>query len=106
MFEPIQTDNLFTQMLCKRRTYEFSFSDGLCLIQKDHKYGYINKKGKVIIPVIFEEAKPFSEGLAAVLGRDSNNRLRWGFIDKTGKLVIPYKFSFEPGQTHENLKSI
>ena len=31
-----------------------------------HKYGYINYKGELQIPIIYDEAENFSEGLAAV----------------------------------------
>lgn len=68
-----------------------------------HKWGFIDKTGKVVIPATFDDVardtyggfiwpsrRPFhnfSEGLCAVrIGP------KWGFIDKTGKLVIPAKF--------------
>src|SRR4029077_6422686 len=40
------------------------------------------------IPAAFNDAKPFSEGLAAVQVGD-----KWGFIDKEGRQVIPPQFS-------------
>jgi hypothetical protein len=49
--------------------------------------GYINDRGKLIIPARFENALPFSEGLAAV-----RHEGRWGYIDRSGKEVIPYLF--------------
>ena len=47
------------------------------------RYGYIDRTGKLVIPMQFEYAEPFSEGLAAV-----HNCGRAFFIDKTGKIVI------------------
>ena len=37
------------------REYDYvgGFYDGLCLVGKDGKYGFVNKKGKLIIPVKF-----------------------------------------------------
>ena len=65
-----------------------AFSDGLAGVQKDGKYGYIDKEGKVIIPFEYDDAKSFSEGLAAVK-KDG----KYGFVDKEGNEVIPFMFS-------------
>jgi hypothetical protein len=51
------------------------------------KFGYINTAGAIVIPMQFEMALPFSDGLAAVKV-DS----KWGYIDKTGKFVIEPQF--------------
>jgi hypothetical protein len=51
------------------------------------KWGYINPKGVFIIKPQFDNASPFSEGMAAV---KMNNK--WGYINKSGELVIDYKF--------------
>ncbi len=54
------------------------------------KCGYIDRTGKVVIPLKFDEAATkFSNGLAWVV---INERL--GYIDKTGKVKIPLKFTF------------
>lgn len=62
----------------------------------DEKWGYINKKGKIVIKHQFDEADKFTEGLARVqIG------LKSGFIDSTGKYVIEpiytFAFSFSEG---------
>ena len=51
------------------------------------KYGFIDKSGKVVIEPQFDNAEPFSEGLACV-EKDG----KWGFIDKSGKMVIEPQF--------------
>jgi hypothetical protein len=51
------------------------------------QWGYIDRSGKLIIPVQFEDAFSFSEGLAAV-----ENKGNWGFIDKTGKTVLELQY--------------
>ncbi|WP_127505941.1 WG repeat-containing protein [Paenibacillus humicus] len=60
--------------------------------------GYIDQYGNEAIPLQYQEAKDFSEGLAAVKGCND----RWGFIDSTGRTVIPFEFdevfeSYIPG---------
>lgn len=51
-------------------------------------FGYIDKHGNEVIPLQYQDAKHFCEGLAAV--KDSNNK--WGFIDYTGKVVISFEY--------------
>jgi hypothetical protein len=66
-------------------------SDGLFLIKKDDKYGYMDSNAKIVIPPQFEDAKPFSEGLAAVKLTDV---IGYGYIDTTGKVVISPRFYY------------
>jgi len=47
------------------------------------KWGFVDEIGKKTIPFKYEEARNFSEELAAV------KRAWWGFIDKTGKSTVP-----------------
>ena len=35
------------------------FYNRLALIKKDKKYGFINKKNEIIIPIIYDKALPF-----------------------------------------------
>ncbi len=75
------------------------FSDGLCSVLIDGKYGYVDKWGKIAIKPEFDFAFNFSEGLAQVLKGKTNYQyhpeedMLAGFIDKSGRLVIDYKFS-------------
>jgi hypothetical protein len=50
-------------------------------------YGYVDTKGKVVVPFKYKSAKEFSNGLAAV---EINNK--WGFVNEQGKVVIPIEF--------------
>jgi hypothetical protein len=52
-----------------------------------HRWGYIDRAGKLVIPAKFVRAHDFSEGLAAV-EPDPKLGFMWGFIDKSGKIVI------------------
>ena len=57
------------------------------MVRLDKKYGFIDKTGKEVIPIKYDNAWGFSEELANVR---LNNK--WGFIDKTGKEVTPIKY--------------
>lgn len=50
-------------------------------------YGFIDKTGKMVVAPRYEDAEPFSEGLAAVKHKGA-----WGYIDKTGKMAVPAQF--------------
>jgi len=56
---------------------------------EDEKYvhGFINSKGEVIVPIIYDKVKDFDDGIALV-EKDGE----YGFIDKTGKIVVPLKY--------------
>ena len=67
--------------------YDFvgTFSEGLALVMtKDFKHGFIDKKGREVIPCDFDDARKFHEGMASV----EKSRKR-GYIDKTGRIVVP-----------------
>ena len=64
--------------------YISCLSEGLAVVGKNDKSGFVDKTGKVVIPLIYDGAWWFSEGLAEV---DKNGKR--GFIDKTGKVAIP-----------------
>ncbi len=55
--------------------------------QSEEAYGYIDRYGKMVIPPGFDEAGPFSQGLAAVKVGD-----KYGYVDKTGAMKIEPKF--------------
>ena len=44
----------------------FDFREGFANVKKDGKWGYIDKKGKVVIEPQFDDASDFSEGFVKV----------------------------------------
>jgi len=59
----------------------------LAAVKSGGKWGFINTKGKEVIPLKYSEIKNFSDGIATVqLG------IKWGYIDKTGTILIPFKY--------------
>lgn len=85
----------------------FPFSEGLMRYydRDKRKFGYVDTSGKIVIPTVFDDARDFSEGVAAVRASTTSG-YRWGFIDKTGAWVIPAKFSKEPYPFVEGLSSV
>lgn len=54
------------------------FSEGLLKVTKDHNlFGFIDKKGNIVIPLEYNDARPFKNGYAIV---KKDNQL--GYIDK------------------------
>lgn len=63
------------------------FSEGLASAKKDGKWGYIDKKGNVVIDFIYEKANDFSEGLASV-EKDG----KAGYINAKGEVVVDFVY--------------
>ncbi|PTL37802.1 WG repeat-containing protein [Alkalicoccus saliphilus] len=61
--------------------------DYMYLIEEEDLYGFVSENGRVQVTPEFEEAKPFTEGLAAVSNGES-----WGYIDSRGAWVIEPNF--------------
>ena len=55
------------------------FSEGLASVEKDGKEGYIDKTGRIVIPLEYDKAYSFRNGKAKVV----KNGIE-GFIDKNG----------------------
>ncbi len=64
-----------------------SYSNGLILLEKGGRYGYMDYTGAWLIEPSLSGAKPFVEGLAAVAVNG-----KWGMIDTAGNTVIPFDY--------------
>jgi hypothetical protein len=73
-----------------------SFSDGLAAVaqvprgESNLKWGFIDKSGRVVVPLIYDVVTSFHDGLAVVgksYGRGRN--LKWGVVEKLGPQVTP-----------------
>ncbi|PHR49181.1 MAG: hypothetical protein COA32_03785 [Fluviicola sp.] len=87
------------------------FPDGLALVsvldgERGYKHGYINKKGKIVIPVRYIKADSFLKGTAIVAVRGDSISLgvydgveefqyvpHYGVINTSGKVKIPLKYN-------------
>jgi hypothetical protein len=79
-----------------------NFSEGLAAVRPGKvsegysgKVGYLNVEGKWSIKPQFDEARDFSEGLAAVnRGAKGHMGGKWGYIGKDGAVAIPFQYDF------------
>lgn len=66
-------------------------SEGLCAVSKNTKngerWGFIDLKGRLVIPYRYHDATAFYCGFACVKDKNEN----WMFIDKTGNIAYSYK---------------
>ena len=56
--------------------------------EKKSAWGFVDLKGKSVVPHQFSQVKGFSNGLAAVKSKKG----LWGYVDKKGRWAIPAKF--------------
>lgn len=63
------------------------------------KWGYIDKKGKLKIPAIYDGANPFSEGLALVCDTDDNGTgITYYVINTKGKIQFSIADHYFPSK--------
>ncbi|WP_130854990.1 WG repeat-containing protein [Olivibacter jilunii] len=60
------------------------------------KSGYARLNGESITEAVYDEARPFSNGMALVGQRDQFGQIKYGYINSDGKLIIPCMFSKRP----------
>jgi len=103
---------IHTKPVVGTSNYVGDFSEGLASfyseagqpnLPKNLPYGYIDKKGKVVIPAKFGYAEEFHEGLAAVAKDFMRNA--WGYINQQGEYMIEPRFS-ETGDFQEGLAHV
>lgn len=67
-----------------------AYSDGMLLLSKGRKYGYLDYTGKWVVQPQLIHGGAFVEGVAAI----QNESGKWGMIDTKGNAVIPFKYSY------------
>lgn len=81
---------IYLLVLVFAATFSFRglFSQNLYpIIDKQHKWGFMDSKGFIKIPQLYDSILNFHENLAAVLLDN-----KWGYIDTSGRMVIKAKF--------------
>jgi DNA-binding transcriptional regulator/RsmH inhibitor MraZ len=54
--------------------------------RKGDKWGYIDKKGRMVIPPVYDDVQPFSENVQAMVEVNGKH----GYIDTKGDIVRPF----------------
>lgn len=60
------------------------FSNGLCAVKQDDKWGYIDKTGKMLITPVYDYAGLYAENGIAIVEKDGERM----FIDKQGNKLF------------------
>lgn len=63
------------------------FNEGLALVKRNGKFGYINEAMEEVIPCIYDKADSFMHGIAIVESGDKS-----GALNKKGDLIIPFDY--------------
>ena len=70
-----------------------SFYEGLAYVKLNGQWGFVDRQGNVVVPLMYDDTEFFSEGLAQVRLGDGETG-KYGFVDKTGKEVIPLMYDW------------
>lgn len=73
---------------CSYEVVQINFSeDGVCAVQKDGKWGYIDRDNNVVIPFEYDGAYGAGDGLAAVV-KDG----KCGMVDYGNNMIVPLEY--------------
>ena len=76
---------------CVQTSYSYDhadgFVDGLARVQRDGKWGFIDKSGKEVVPCEWDDIYYFINGLALV---EKNGK--YGFINKKNEAIVPIEY--------------
>lgn len=82
-----------------------AMSDGLINAYINGKGGYILPDGKVVHQFVYDEAYPFSNGLAKV-GQRKHGKIKYGLIDREGNIVVPVEYDSMQDGFSDGLKAV
>ncbi len=83
--------NIITCILCLLTTAVFA-QDLIPFNDKNGKFGYIDRTGRVIVAPKYTYVEVF-DGDFAEVGVNNGLNNKCGFIDRTGKIVVPLKYN-------------
>lgn len=84
-----------------------AFYQGRASFLKNGKYGFLDTRGRVIQPPVYDLVSGFSDGLALVMqlsktSGSGDKYYTYGVLDTTGKLLVPVKYDFIQNATTED----
>lgn len=88
-------DKQFKTVLKEPPPYKFidrPYEGLIKVVDGNKKFGFMDLKGNLVIPCVYDDVEHFVNGLARVMeGNYLNSKI--GFINKAGKVVIPLELS-------------
>ena len=85
----------------KKYDWFWSFDEnGLCMVQLNHLYGYVNEQGEEQIPVEYDHLYSFENGIT-IAKKDG----WYGAIDLNNQIVIPFNLPYEDVREFRNGKA-
>lgn len=67
-------------------------NSGLAVVEKNGEFGAINKKGEIVIPLIYYHMSDFEHKLAVAYQIDDNGQVKGCIINNKGKQITPFMF--------------
>lgn len=65
------------------------FDEGLAVVSENGRHGYVDTLGKVVVPLVYDDAVRFHNGRAAVAKGGAEDR-KWALIDRSGREITPF----------------
>ena len=81
-------DRIFGDRQYSKKKDPYVIYDGLLCAKLLGKWGFLDNTGKEIIPFDYFDAKPFSEGIAAIIKPTGKHTGDWVYINKLGNHII------------------
>ena len=80
--------NKFGKVVIGSYDHGLMFGEGFAAVSSGDKWGFIDKRGELVIDMKFDDARYFSEGLAVASRKDADGCFKCGFINRHGDYVI------------------
>ena len=89
IFGKVLSKHIFDRIYLNGYSFNYNtFISGLWAVMLNSKWGFVDKKGSLIIECIFDEIRNFDKQNTAVVKKNG----KWGVIDIHGKHIIPFDF--------------
>ena len=82
-----------------------AFHDGRALGREGGKFGFVDRRGEVVLEPVWDHARHFGDGLAPVGFNEKGRPTMWGYVDGTGKVAIEPRF-FDAAPFSEGLAAV
>ena len=102
-FFPVELPNIpthFDHRTFKEQQVDYQYKgDDPATVDKDGRWGFINRQGETITPFQWDETRGFDGNGRACVAIDG----KWGVIDRKGRLVVPLYFKELSGFDAKNM---